>query len=173
MVIMLTLGQQLVGKQILSLRIGRPIGITQEPIIDPNNLKIEGWHALDASTKKPAILLSQDIRDIIEQGFVVNDHEALTQAEDLVRLKKIIDHKFLLPGKTVYSGRKRLGKVSDYAFEKNGFFVQKLYVSQSIVKSFTGGSLVIDRTQITEITHKKIVVKEATVQDGAPMPVTA
>lgn len=170
---MLTLGQQIIGKQVLSLRIGRPIGIVGEPIINPNNLKIEGWHATDSSTKQNAILLSQDIREIIDQGFIVNDHEALSQTDDLIRLKQILDYRFTLINKAVYSGRKRLGKVNDYAFERNGFFVQKLYVGQSIVKSFTGGNLVIDRTQIVEITNKKIAVKEATVQDTAPLPVTA
>lgn len=170
---MLTLGQQLIGKQVLSLRIGRPIGTVGEPIINPNNLKIEGWHAIDTSTKKSAVLLSQDIREILDQGFVVNDHEALSQTDDLIRLKEILSYRFALINKAVYSGRKRLGKVNDYAFERNGFYIQKLYVSQSIVKSFTGGALVIDRTQIIEITNKKIVVKEATVQDSAPMPVVA
>jgi hypothetical protein len=33
--------------------------------------------------------------------------------------------------------------------------------------------LMIDRSQIVEITNKKIVVKEATVQETAPMPAVA
>lgn len=171
---MLTLGQQLTGKNILSLRVGRPIGITSEVIINPNNLKIEGWHATDLGDKSKVILLSQDVREILKQGFVVNDHDALTPIDDLVRIKKILDYNFTLIGKNVVTTSKnKLGKVSDYAFEKNGFFVQKLYVSQSILKSFTGGGLVIDRTQIVEITHKKITVNDATVTEQAPMPVTA
>lgn len=171
---MLTLGQQLIGKNILSLQIGRPIGVTKEAIINPNNLKIEGWYAVDSTGKKSVVLLSQDIRDILPQGFVVNDHTALTKHNDLIRLKKILEYQFTLIGKSVKTtGKKKLGKVSDYTFEKNGFIIQKLYVSQSILKSFTGGSLMIDRTQIVEINHKSVVVKEATVQDTAPMPATA
>jgi uncharacterized protein YrrD len=171
---MLTLGQSLIGKNILSLRIGRPIGITGDPIINPNNLKIEGWHAQETDTKKAAILLSQDVRDILPQGFVVNDHGALTNPSELIRLSETLKHNFSVIDKTVVTtGRKRLGKISDYTFEKNGFFIQKLYVSQSLLKSFTGGALMIDRSQIVEITSKKIVVKEATVGDTAPMPAVA
>lgn len=171
---MLTLGQSLVEKNILSLRIGRPIGIAGEPIINPNNLKIEGWHALESDTKQTAILLSLDVRDILPQGFVVNDNEALTDPSELVRLKDLIANDFTVIGKSVTTtNRKRLGKVTDYTFEKNGFFIQKLYVSQSLLKSFTGGALMIDRSQIVEITNKKIVVKEATVQEAAPMPAVA
>ncbi len=170
---MLTLGQPLNGKNILSLRIGGPVGIANEIIINPNNLKIEGWHATDTN-KRFTILLSQDIRDILPQGFVVNDHEALTHPDELVRLQEILSYKFSLVGKPVYTaGKKRLGKVTDFAFDKDGFFVQKLYVGQSIIKSFSGGTLAIDRTQIVEITHQRITVNEATVPDTAPMPATA
>lgn len=172
--VMLTLGQQLTGKNILSLRIGRPIGVVSTAIIDPNNLKIEGWHASDISSKNKVILLSQDVRDILPQGFVVNDHEALTPDHELIRLQKLLDKPFTLVGKPVITtNNKRLGKVSDYTFEKNAFFIQKLYVAQSLLKSLTGGSLIIDRSQIVEITHSRITVKEATAEDTAPLPVTA
>lgn len=171
---MLTLGQSLIGKNILSLRIGRPIGVTDEPIINPNNLQIEGWHAQELDTKQYVVLLSQDIRDILPQGFVVNDHDALSNPKELIRLSETLKHNFTVIDKTIVTtGRKRLGKVTDYTFEKDGFFIQKLYVSQSLLKSFTGGALMIDRTQIVEITNKKIVVKEATVSETAAFPAIA
>lgn len=169
---MLTLGQPLIGKNIMSLRIGRAIGQVGQAIINPNNLKIEGWHATNLDTKKYVILLSQDVRDILTQGFAVNDYEALTNRHELIRLKEVLAYNFSLIGKQVVSDRRRkIGKVTDYAFDKDTFFIQKLYVGQSIFKSFSGGALIIDRSQIIEITDKKIVVTEATAQDAAPMPV--
>ncbi len=171
---MLILGQHLIGKKIMSLRTGRPIGVTNEVIINPNNLKIEGWHATDLGDKKRAILLSQDVRDIIPQGFVVNDHDALTSPDELVRLRDILSYHFTLQDKSVVSDRRRrIGKVADYAFDKDIFMVQKLQVGQSIIKSFTGGALMIDRSQIVEINNKKIVVREATAEDTVPMPAVA
>lgn len=171
---MLTLGQQLIGKNIMSLRVGRPVGVVNEVIINPNNLKIEGWHATDLSSKKSVVLLSQDVRDILPQGFVVNDHEALTHHDELVRLKEILAYNFTLIDKSVVSNhRRKIGKVTDYAFDKDVFIVQKLHVGQSLLKSFTGGALMIDRNQIIEITNKKITVREATVEDTAPMPAVA
>lgn len=171
---MLTLGQQLIGKNIMSLRIGRPIGVIAEAIINPNNLKIEGWHATDLGDKKHVVLLSQEVREIISDGFVVNDHEALTSPSDLVRLKKILAYNFTLLGKNVVSDHKRrLGKVTDYAFDKDTYLIHKLHVSQSIIKSFTGGALMIDRSQIIEITNRRIVINEATAKDSAPMPAIA
>lgn len=171
---MLTLGQQLIGKKIMSLRIGRPIGVVGEPIINPNNLNIEGWHATDITTKQSSILLSLDIRDITADGFVVNDHEALTDPQELVRLKDIMALHFTLIDKNVVSNhRRKLGKVVDYALDKDSFIIHKLHVGQSIFKSFTGGALMIDRSQILEITNSKIKVREATAEDTAPMPAMA
>jgi uncharacterized protein YrrD len=173
---MLTLGNELISKPILSLRTSSPVGVATEVIINPNNLKIEGWHALDTNDKREGILLSQDVRDILPKGFAVNDHEAISDPADLVRLQKVLDIKFEIIGKPVITtNKKKLGKVSDYAFEKNAFFIQKIYVSQSILKNFSGGGLVIDRSQVVEITHRQIVVREATVRDEAPLqaPVAA
>lgn len=157
------LGQQLLDKPVLSLRTGAPVATVTSIIVNPNNLKIEGWHARDINRKTDGILLSLDVRDIVPQGFAVNDHDAFSNPADLVRLKPILDLNFELIGKSVYTeDNTRLGKVTDYAFDKTSFFIQKIYVGQSIVKSFSGGSQIVDRSQIIEITHKRITVKEAT-----------
>jgi uncharacterized protein YrrD len=165
---MLLMGQQLIGKPVMSLRTGGAIGLILDPIINPNNLKLEGWFVEDRVRRQRWILLSQDIRDIIEQGFVVDDENSLTDSGELVRLKQVLEIGFELIGKVVTTENKqRLGRVNDYAFEKNAFFVQKLYIGQSLIKSFSGGSAIVDRTQIIEINNKKIVVREATVPGKA------
>ncbi len=158
----------MVNKPILSLRTGGQVGTAIAPIINPNNLKIEGWHAVSNHARGGGIMLTQDIRDIAPQGFIVNDEDAITEAEELVRLQSILELSFDLVGKTVVTKhRRRLGKVSDYSFEKDSFVIQKLYVSQSLMKSFSGGTLSIDRSQIIEITHKRIVVSDATVSESS------
>ena len=66
----------------MSLRTGRPVAVITQPIISPNNLKIEGlFYVLDNRDKSELILLVQDIREIISKGFVVNDHGVLAEAE--------------------------------------------------------------------------------------------
>lgn len=161
---MLILGQPLIGKKVLSLRTGGPLGEIIEPIINPNNLKIEGWFVNDRFNRRRSILLSREVRDILSQGFVVNDHEALSDPADLVRLKNILNIGFELIGKSVITTHKmRLGKVNDFALDKDQAFIQKLYVTPSIFKSLKGGSNIVDRSQIVEITNRHIVVKEATI----------
>lgn len=171
---MLILGQQLIGKNIMSMRIGRAIGVTTDVIINPNNLKIEGWFAQDLENKKTVFLLSQDVRGFVEQGFAVNDHDALTDPEELVRLKDLLKLNFSLIGKTVVTDHhRRVGKVINFTLNDDNFYIQKLHIGQSVFKSLSGGELIVDRNQIIEITDNKIRIREATAQDSTPMPVMA
>ncbi len=166
---MLKLFESTPGTLVLSLRSGGPIGQIVGPIINPNNLYIEGWYVEDNRSKQVLILLSNDIRDVIRQGFAVDDHEVLTEASDLVRLKKIIKMDFNLIGLRVNSeGGTKYGKVNDYAFETNNMFIQKIYSSQSLVKNLSSGSLSIDRSQIIEVTNRRIVIEDPTEKTLSP-----
>ncbi len=158
---MLQLSKSLLNRSVMSLRTGQPIATAVEPIINPNSLKIEGFYCSDRFSKGTLVLLYQDIRDIIAQGFVVDDHDVLTEPEELVRLKSVMDIGFVLIGKAVETvSKEHIGKVSDYAVEIETMYIQKLYVSQNVFKNFTGGNLGIDRNQINEITDKKIIINE-------------
>lgn len=165
---MLKLYESIPGISILSLRTGSPIATVIRPLINPNNLYIEGWYVQNKRKKQPLVVLSRAIRDVLPQGFVVNDHDDLTEMEDLVRLKEIMELNFELLGKRVTSSSgKTYGKVNDFALETSSFYIQKIYVGQSLVKNLSGGTLSIDRSQIIEITNRRIIVEEPTVKGGA------
>jgi len=166
---MLQLSAMIINRPVMSLRTGTEIATALVPIINPNNLKIEGFYCKVGRRDHP-ILISQDIRDFLPQGIAVNDEDALSDSRDLIRLKEIVDLNFELLGKHVETADgQKLGKVSDYATEVSSMFIKKLYVSQPLLKNFSGGTLGIDRTQIVEITDKKIVVNDL----GAKVPAHA
>ena len=159
--LMLQLSAMLINRPVLSLSTGTQVAVTIAPIINPNNLKVEGFYCQELDTRKQLVLVSQDIRDVMPQGIVVNDQDVLTEAEELVRLREVLEMGFELIGKhVVTSSKQKIGKVSDYATEVQSMYVQKLYVTQSMFKSFAGGNIGIDRTQIIEITDKKIIVHD-------------
>lgn len=160
---MLKLYESTPGTSILSLRTGSPIATIIFPIINPNNLYIEGWHVEDSRSRQPLILLSKDIRDVLPQGFAVNDHEVLSSPDELIRLEELIKLRFELLGLKVTSeSGNRYGKINDYAFETKNSFIQKLYVVQPLVKNFSGGTLSIDRSQIIEVTNRRVIIEEPT-----------
>jgi hypothetical protein len=161
----------LANKSVLSLRVGSAIATITAPIINPNNLKIEGFYCQDRYDKQELILLYQDIRDTLPQGYVVNDHDVLVEPEELVRLKAVLELNFELIGKPVVTlSKEKVGKVTDYATETETMFIQKIYASQSIMKSLSGGSLSIDRTQINAITPSKIIINDLLKGNPATAP---
>lgn len=158
---MLQLSKALINRPVMSLRTGGQVATATAPIINPNNLKIEGWYCIDRFSKEPLILLSQDVRDVINQGVVINDHEVLAPPDELIRLKPILELQFELLGKPVFTtSKRRIGKLNDYAVDMPSLYVKKLYVSQSIMKSLSGGSLSVDRDQVIEITERKVIIAD-------------
>ncbi len=158
---MLQLSESLLQKPVMSLRTGQPVAHVTGAIINPNNLKIEGFYCTDRFDKSQLVLVYQDIRDVLPQGFVVDDHDVLVSPSELVRLKDVMQIDFTLIGKPVVTtSKEKIGKVTDFATEVETMFIQKLYVSQGLLRNFTGGSLSVDRNQINEITDRKIIIND-------------
>ncbi|HEX5797171.1 MAG TPA: hypothetical protein VFX86_02160 [Candidatus Saccharimonadales bacterium] len=165
---MLKLSNALSNIDVLSLRTGGPVGTATEMIINPNNLKIEGWYVQDKFSGKRLVLVGSEIREVSPRGLIINDHEVLAEAGELVRLKPVLDIGFVLIDKQVTSqSGMKYGKVTDFAVETESLLVKKIYASQSIIKSLSGGSTSIDRTQIVEITDRKIIIEDATEKSEA------
>ncbi len=154
---------------VLSLRTGQPVAYLESPIINPNNLFIEGWYVRDSRTNESLILLPKDVREVINQGFIVDDHEVLSTPNELIRLKDTIKLGFDPLGlKVVSEAGKNYGKVNDFAFETASFYIIKIYSSQALIKSLSGGPLSIDRSQIIEITNRRIVIEDPVVKNDEP-----
>ena len=173
---MIKLSTAILNVPIISLQTGAVIGVAVRPLINPNNLKIEGWFATNRFVAGTQFLPASELRDIARQGMAVDDQTSLTDFEELPRLAPILRIDYQLIGKTVVTdSKKKLGKVDDYAADLDSMFIQKFYVSPGALKMFTKDQLTINRSQIIEITDKKIVVRdlEATVPSyfKAPAPV--
>ncbi len=168
--IVLVLTKTIIDRPVMSLRTGGQVATTIKPLINPNNLKIEGFYCADSfEKKKQLVLVYRDIREVLPAGLVIDDHSVLAEPEELVRFHKIMEIDFELIGKPVVTEHgKKLGKVNDYATEPDSMMVKKLYVTQTLIKNLTGGSISVDRTQIVEITNRKIVVKDPLVPLKSP-----
>ena len=171
---MLQLSGQILTKPVLSLRTGGAVAWITAAIFNPAKLSIEGFYVLDTMDKRELVLVCQDIRDVSKQGIIINDHDVLAQPEDLVRLRTVLETNFELLDKRVETtGKQYVGKVNDYAVETSSMIVQKIYASQSFWKNLTGGSLSIDRSQIIEVTSKRIVIHELLQGKRAAVPASA
>jgi hypothetical protein len=160
------MSESLFNITVVSLRIGQPIATAERPIINPHNLKIIGWWCKPFNSNSLQILLTDDVRENVTKGMVVNDEDALSPPEDLVRFKEILDANFQLADKLVKTKRQKIGRVRDFSYN-DGLFVQKLYVERSLIKVFAAeDTAIIDRTQITEITDTYILVRDNELTAG-------
>lgn len=162
---MLRMSESLFNVPIISLRVGQRIGVATEPIINPHNLKIIGWWCSESGGGTPLVLLADDVRENSQQGLAVNDHDALSSPDDLVRYKEILDTHFILVDKLVKTKRRKIGRVQDFSYN-DGLFVQKLYIQKSLIKVFASeDTAIVDRTQILEVTDAYILVRDTEVAE--------
>src|SRR5665213_1382953 len=163
---MLMLSKSLLNRPVISLRSGTQTAVALNPIINPHNLKIMGWWC-KTSAGQMRVLLADDVRELVPDGLAINDEDDLCAPEDLVRHREILDIGFQLMDKPVRTKRGKLGKVSDYSYN-DGMYVQKLYVARPLRKVFTTeDTLLIDRTQILEVTDHYILVRDTEVHATA------
>ena len=100
-------------------------------------------------------------------GVIVDDEDVIMPPVDLVRTQEVMQFNFTLVDKQVIDTRKKtLGKVESYAVDIASFYVIKMNVRQSPFKNLWGTTLLIDRTQIVEITDARIVVQAADLRQG-------
>ena len=88
--------------------------------------------------------------------------------DDVVKIKEIHDFHFELMNITVKDERgKKLGKVTDYTIEPGSFLIKQLNVRRPMLKSLSDTELLIDRTQIVEVSNDTITIKNDE-REGAP-----
>lgn len=161
---MLLLASQLENLKIISLRSSRAVAQTAGVVIDPRELKIVAF--VISGAKNYRYLLSEDVREIRPSTLLIDEENEIVESEDLVRLQETLKLNFSIRNKRVVTETNRpLGKAEDSVVESTTFYIQKIHVKQSILKSLSSSKLIIDRKQIVEVTDKKIVVREAAAKN--------
>jgi len=109
--------------------------------------------------------MTSDIRQFAPDCIIVDSEDEISDPADLVRLNSIVKSSYDPMHKLVVSDAgRRLGYVEDFTVNLDSHRVQKLHVRQSIFQSWMGAALTIDRTQILDITHKQITVRDSTAK---------
>lgn len=169
---MLILSKRLYNTPVMSLQTGGELARTRDALIDPSTLdilayRLEGNHLEHPST----IILTRDIREFGSIGIIVDSSDELMDENDIIKIKNVAELNFQIIGINVkQKDGKQLGKVHDYALDARHFSIQQLYVKQSIFRSFSTHELIINRSQIVEISNKDIIVQSASIQEKVASP---
>lgn len=158
---MLVQGSRFTQLPVMSLQTGSKIGHTLRPIIEPRTLTIEAFE-IESSLRqeKSLYLLVDDIREYGRMGFIVDSIDEIVTSNDVIRLEELLEDNFTLDNLTVEDELgKKLGKINGYTVESNSFVIQQLQVRRGFLQGINDTGFLINRTQVVEITHKKIIVK--------------
>lgn len=166
---MLMLSSKLDGASVMSLQTGAKIAQITSAIIDPSSLDIVAYNISDRGLQsKEMLLLAEDIREVSDMGLIVDSIDELVEQEDMIKLKKLLELNFSLNDKVVIDEMKnKLGRVYDYSIDPMDFKIHQLYVKRPFIKSLGTSELIINRTQITEVNNKNIVVNSASLDERA------
>lgn len=164
---MLVLNKALIDTPVMSLQTGGQLGATTATLIDPRKLQIIALYVGGPRIHEESVLHTSDIRELGPLGLIVNDADDIMPVDEgLVRLQEVIAMRFSLIDKMVIDDtKKKLGKVTEYTVDSESFMIKKLHVGQSMFKNISNSALLIDRSQIVEITDKTIIVRSASIPE--------
>lgn len=168
---MLLLGSRLQSTPVMSLQTGGRLGQTTKAIIDPKNLKIVAYE-VDGPllTERPTFVRTADIREYGRLGMIIDSTDELIGKNDVIQVDTLYSLAFPLVGMQVVDDRKKkLGKVSDYTLETEGYVIQQLNIQRGFFQGFNDTGLLAHRSQIVEINDKEIVVRSATIKSVEPI----
>ncbi len=159
---MFMLASHLGNMPVMSMQTGEAIAVLVRPLIDLSSLNVIALRCKGARTPTSSVILLRDVRQFASDCIIVDSFDDIVDAREIVRLRSIISTDFNPVDKPVFTDSSHhLGKVEDYTINLETYDLQKLYIHQSLIKSVIYNNLVIDRSQISNVTSKRIVVRDA------------
>lgn len=168
---MYTLESNLVGRPIVSLQTGQVVAWAGPPVLDMATLEVMAFTCHTPHNNEPLLVMAADIRQYATDCLVIDDEEQLTSPEDIVRFRNTPDQQYSPLGKLVIADTgRRVGIVDDYNINLDTSRVHCLFIKQSFWRSWFAPDVIIDRTQIIDITPEKITVRDSTLTDTVISP---
>lgn len=158
---MLRFYESIIGSKITSLHTGRSVAQVVDLVIDPNNLNVAALVCFSRAQDDNLYLLPTDIHEFSSGGISVQNEDALTSAEDLVKLQDLMQINFKLVGKKVLTDTKRkVGVVAEYVVDDESMKILKIHVRPPITKMINNSDRIIGRSQIIEVNDEEIIVRD-------------
>lgn len=164
---MIFLASRFIGKPILSIRAGHPIGSVTGVLINPHKLKVDAFWVQVGAITDNKILLSQDIREIGIKGVVINDLHDIADADNMPRLEELIKIAYEIPGKKVLERSHRIGTAVDFGFNDKDMSVVSILVKPKLAGRLRNAQKTIHRSQIKSIDDSSIHVSTAPKKERA------
>lgn len=137
------------------------LGRVADIVVNPDDGKVL---ALFTNAARSLIVPTVDVLRMTREEIFVEDHEALTPPEHIVRIQEVVQTRVAILKNRVFTlSRQFLGTVIEFEIETNGWVVAKIEVAKTILNIPTQKKL-IDAREIVRITKNEITVQDAVVK---------
>lgn len=168
---MFLLSKQLQDLKVISLQTGQPVAVTKQAIVDPSRLQVVALHCQLPEKAQVPVIMSQDIRQVAKDCILIDSADHIGESGEIVRLNSILESRFRLVGLPVVSeSGHKVGKVEEFTFGVEDFYIKKLYIKQPLLKSLLSSNLIIDRSQIIDVDAQKVTVNDTWIKNPLLAP---
>ncbi|HRF28241.1 MAG TPA: hypothetical protein PL051_01190 [Candidatus Saccharibacteria bacterium] len=159
---MLVAYDRFIGSPVMSLQTGSELARTIRALIDPRDLTVLAYELEGPMlTEHPSFLRVLDVREFSNIGIIVDSSDEFVGLDDVIKLKEVYNFHFDLIGLKVVDKRgRKLGKVTGYTVDSDSFVLQQLRVQRPLLQSFNETELLINRSQIVELSDQQVVVED-------------
>lgn len=129
--------KKLINLPVAAMDTQSKIGEIRQILVDPENGRLLGFEVATGGILSPKkILATTDIRDWDPNGIVTASIDNLVNADEIVRIKQILDKKiFLLGMKAKTEAGKNLGAIEDLLIDTETECVAKYYLKDLLGKA--------------------------------------
>ncbi len=170
---MLVAYDRFIGSPVMSLQTGSELARTVRALVDPRDLTVLAYELEGPMlTEHPSFLRVLDVREFSNIGIIVDSSDEFVGLDDVIKLKEVYNFHFDLIGLKVVDKRgRKLGKVTGYTVDSDSFVLQQLRVQRPLLQSFNETELLINRSQIVELSDQQVVVEDGshTMPDREPV----
>lgn len=158
---MLLFGSRLINTPVMGLQTGMKLAETEQPLIDPANLKVVAYTVKGPLLNEhPTLIRMADVRELSDIGMIIDSNDEFIGLSDVIKIHELYELGFELIGMSVIDEtRRKLGKVDDYSLDSSSFIIQQLHIKPGMLHSLTETGLLIHRSQIVEINDTHIIVR--------------
>ncbi|MDP9212277.1 MAG: PRC-barrel domain-containing protein [bacterium] len=153
---MLFLLADIIGRPVIAIPDGTPLGKVADPVFDAARGKVVAYR-LGGRTRR--LVSTVDVTTYLEDAVSVNGADAAQDAGDLPSIRPLLEEPVRLLGATVVTDAgRRLGRVKECTIETDGHFLTKLHVAPPIWRP-AARELILPREAVIRFERKRVVVR--------------
>lgn len=168
---------QIIGANIILFQERAIVGQVSRVLIDPDDGAFVGLVVAPVHQKQETYIPTTEIKGFGRGLVMVEDLRSLSEEEDVILIKKVLDGEPQIIGAPVFDeDGTRLGKVNDATIDVRVGVLKKLYVNPPLLAGILGDQKIIDAKQIVKIEKKRITVQGTRVKKKSismPMELSA